>query len=237
MYKQSAEQYRYFLTWRNTVLGGYFAILGALAYSLTFKEVFSRFWLLRVAATSFGVTFFSLVFWLLERRNRRLYTLAQVAACQYEVLFGVVPQDYAPKSAAAACPGTFANLDQARRNENPFEPDRCSLWSLYGLLICRLWEFFTRGAEITHSAVIDFLFGGITLASFMLGAASTLRWGVRHVAGAWGSANSQTYLALAVVCVWALASLVSACVAHCAPSPKSQSPVDPAGIRGTKPLE
>ena len=70
LYEQTGELLRYYLTWREKLLGGYIAIIAALVVAFIstpeeYKNI--RPW---VVAVAFLLT---VVFWLFERRNRELF--------------------------------------------------------------------------------------------------------------------------------------------------------------------
>jgi len=72
LYERNSDQFKYFLTWRQLMLAGYFAIIAALA--LGFK------WALgdhteALFAFPFAGAWVSVLFWALDRRNRELYTM------------------------------------------------------------------------------------------------------------------------------------------------------------------
>jgi hypothetical protein len=70
LYEENATQFRYFLTWRQLLLAGYFSIIAALA--LGFKWALGRH---DVAPFVFPLAgaIVSVFFWALDFRNRELY--------------------------------------------------------------------------------------------------------------------------------------------------------------------
>jgi hypothetical protein len=85
LYERNSDQFKYFLTWRQLMLAGYFAIIAALA--LGFK------WALgdhteALFAFPFAGAWISVLFWALDRRNRELYTMvSQVGAGLEEKIY------------------------------------------------------------------------------------------------------------------------------------------------------
>jgi len=71
VYAAIAENYRYFLNWRARLLAGYFAVLAALAFAFGWLQSEKHFWVsVAVPFVGAGLT---LVFWLLDMRNREAY--------------------------------------------------------------------------------------------------------------------------------------------------------------------
>ncbi|MEE4263219.1 MAG: hypothetical protein V2I56_11050 [Desulfobacteraceae bacterium] len=80
-YEEAGRNYRYFLSWRERLLAGYFALLAGLffAFSWLIKEAPKLTW------TPFAVGFIlTLVMWALEYRNRDLYRVCQQTAKECE---------------------------------------------------------------------------------------------------------------------------------------------------------
>lgn len=81
IYAEIGLNYRYFLTWRHSLFAGYLVVLAALsvAGSWFFKEARGHLWLVPLVASILTV-----VFWMIERRNRDLYRtcLDRGAACE-----------------------------------------------------------------------------------------------------------------------------------------------------------
>ncbi len=85
LYEQSTTQFRFFLTWRELLIAGYFATFSALCVSFG--------WSLRhipryACAIPFLGAALSIVFYLLDRRNRTLYTIASKASLEIEKKIG-----------------------------------------------------------------------------------------------------------------------------------------------------
>jgi hypothetical protein len=86
LYEENATQYRFFLTWRQLLLAGYFAIVAAL--SIAFK------WCLAdahayVSVCPFVGVWVSAIFWALDRRNLQLYRLAGDVGSALEEKLGI----------------------------------------------------------------------------------------------------------------------------------------------------
>jgi hypothetical protein len=81
VYVEIGVNYRYFLTWRQRIFAGYLAVLGALSVAggWMLKDAPQFLWLFPVTGL-----LLTLVFWILERRNRELYGVCinRGAACE-----------------------------------------------------------------------------------------------------------------------------------------------------------
>lgn len=84
LYETNAEQFRYFLTWRQLMLAGYFATVAALA--LAWWAVKENPVLLPAPPLVGGVV--SLVFWVLEQRNKELIKLTSDVGANLEEKLG-----------------------------------------------------------------------------------------------------------------------------------------------------
>lgn len=82
LYTEAGQQARYYLSWREKLLGGYFAVMAALAFA------FGKMWLTSFRSVAFLVpllaAILSVLFWLLDRRNRTLYEACITAGAQLE---------------------------------------------------------------------------------------------------------------------------------------------------------
>ena len=87
VYAEVGVNYRYFLTWRQRIFAGYLAVLGALgvAAGWLLKESPHSLWLL--AGAGFLLT---VVFGIIERRNRDLYRKCVECGAACEVGLGGV---------------------------------------------------------------------------------------------------------------------------------------------------
>jgi hypothetical protein len=76
-YEEAGRNFRYFLSWRERLLAGYFALLAGLsfAFSWLFQEASQLSWI--PFAAGFILT---LLIWALEYRNRDLYRVCQQSA-------------------------------------------------------------------------------------------------------------------------------------------------------------
>ncbi len=81
LYEENAAQFRYFLTWRQLLLGGYFATVAALAlgFKWALQERMDLLFLFPLAGAGLSV-----LFWTLELRNRELYQLTSEVGSQLE---------------------------------------------------------------------------------------------------------------------------------------------------------
>jgi hypothetical protein len=85
LYETNAEQFRYFLTWRQLMLAGYFATVAALALAWGWAAKQNPV-LLPVPPLVGGVV--SLVFWALEQRNKKLIELTSDVGAKLEEKLG-----------------------------------------------------------------------------------------------------------------------------------------------------
>jgi hypothetical protein len=85
LYETNAEQFRYFLTWRQLMLAGYFATVAALALAWAWATKGNQV-LLPVPPLVGGVV--SLLFWALEQRNRELIKLTSDVGAKLEEKLG-----------------------------------------------------------------------------------------------------------------------------------------------------
>lgn len=86
LYEKNAEQFKYFLTWRQLMLAGYFAIIAAL--SLAFRWALQKQVLVLFAFPLAGA-WVSFLFWALDNRNRELYKLASNVGDKIEERMGL----------------------------------------------------------------------------------------------------------------------------------------------------
>lgn len=81
LYAETATQFRYFLTWRQLLLAGYFAVAAALAVG--FKWALGRQDVPPFVFPLAGAVL-SVFFWALDYRNRELYDSASKTAARLE---------------------------------------------------------------------------------------------------------------------------------------------------------
>lgn len=79
LYKEAADLWRYFATWREKLFAGYVTALGALAFACA-KYASSG---IRSAILVCGILV-SIVFWILDLRNRELFSASQGVAARLE---------------------------------------------------------------------------------------------------------------------------------------------------------
>jgi len=91
LYEENATQFRFFLTWRQVLLAGYFAVIAALA--LGFEWAVTRAPDLTFACPLAGACV-SVLFWALDYRNRELYHHASVVGAGLEEAMGHVELGY-----------------------------------------------------------------------------------------------------------------------------------------------
>ncbi len=85
LYEENATQFRFFLTWRQLLVAGYFAVLAALA--LGFEWAVTNAPDLTFACPLAGA-FASVFFWFLDHRNRELYNHASDTGARIEEAMG-----------------------------------------------------------------------------------------------------------------------------------------------------
>ena len=124
-YDEIGTNYRFFLTWRHGLLAGYLAIIAGLsvAFSWLYKEAPALLWI--VFAAGFAVT---LLFWVLEYRNRDLYR-----ACQES---GKICEDGLPAGS-----GLFSRLNelQDKRITHSYAIDLFLGFALVSLVVGIIW--------------------------------------------------------------------------------------------------
>lgn len=78
IYEKAAEHHKYYLTWRQIMLGGYFTIIGIIFYSI-FILVEKNNLVFSLTATVFGIIIYMLsrLFLELDGRNSDLYHACQ----------------------------------------------------------------------------------------------------------------------------------------------------------------
>jgi hypothetical protein len=85
LYQQNFDQFKYYLTWRQLMFAGYFAVFGALSLGL-------RWTFQNSPAYTFVCPFLgalvSLVFWALDHRNLQLYEIVGKASVAIEQALG-----------------------------------------------------------------------------------------------------------------------------------------------------
>ena len=86
LYEKNAEQFKFFLTWRQLMLAGYFAIVAAL--SLAFKWALEN-QVLALFVFPLAGAWVSFLFWALDNRNRELYKLASDVGNKIEERMGL----------------------------------------------------------------------------------------------------------------------------------------------------
>ncbi len=85
LYEENATQFRFFLTWRQVLLAGYFAIIAALALGFEWAVLHSPD--LTFACPLAGACA-SILFWALDFRNRELYEHASDVGAMIEEALG-----------------------------------------------------------------------------------------------------------------------------------------------------
>ena len=95
MYSEAGQLLRHYLSWREKLLGGYVAVIAALA--VAFVKAPADYKHLDPALSGLGM-FLTIVFWLLERRNRELFNRCIDAGVAIEK--------------RAKAPGAFAELSK-----------------------------------------------------------------------------------------------------------------------------
>ena len=81
LYQETCTLLRFYLTWRQLLLGGFFAVIGALSlgYKWSLDEAGCISFVFPFAGAIVG-----LLFWALDQRNRELYTIAADAGRKIE---------------------------------------------------------------------------------------------------------------------------------------------------------
>ena len=115
IYNQIPDNYRYFLSWIRYLLAGYFAVVAALfyaAFTLFDKGIPHDKW---TFAITLSIGFTSLLFLLLDKRNRDLYHICQRVGSRIEKeLFS--DKDLDPYSKDNK--GLFFTLDKSHKNSS-----------------------------------------------------------------------------------------------------------------------
>ena len=86
LYEENAAQFRYFLTWRQVLLAGYFAIIVALAIGFNWAIERPAFVLFIFPLAGAAL---SVLFWALDLRNRELYQLTSKVGAKLEEQLGL----------------------------------------------------------------------------------------------------------------------------------------------------
>ncbi len=84
VYENAAEQHRYFISWRQFLLAGYFAIIGILFYSAYTIFGKSEFYQKFTFVIILCISVISKFFLFLERRNKKLYQECQNVSSKIE---------------------------------------------------------------------------------------------------------------------------------------------------------
>lgn len=138
VYDKASEQHKYFLSWRQFLLGGYFAIIGALfyaAYTVFDKNDEYKKWTFVIVSS---ISFLSWLFLELDKRNRDLYHVCQrVASTIEQELFSSKLKEDSKDNV-----GLFYTLDNSSKHNDS------SCW--------------------THSELIDILYEAIILVTILL---------------------------------------------------------------------
>ena len=119
VYDKVAEQHQYYLSWRQFLLAGYFAIMGVIFYS-TYTVVNDNN---RFSNWSFAImlcgSMLSLFFLFLDKRNRDLYHVCQRVGSKIEqTLFSDLDEKSKDNK------GLFFTLDKSYKNSsNPSHSD------------------------------------------------------------------------------------------------------------------
>ena len=88
LYEETGAMFRFFLTWRQLLLGGYFAILAALALGFDWALTNHAGMSCAFPFLGFGL---SVLFWALDSRNRELYRNAAEVGRSLESRFASPP--------------------------------------------------------------------------------------------------------------------------------------------------
>ncbi len=86
LYEENASQFRYFLTWRQVLLAGYFATIAALAIGFNWAIEKPSVVLFVFPLAGAGL---SVLFWALDLRNRQLYKLTSTVGAKLEKQLGL----------------------------------------------------------------------------------------------------------------------------------------------------
>lgn len=114
IYEKAAEYHRYFLSWRQFLLAGYFAVNGTLFYACfqlyTNKDCSIKEYSVWIALS---ISVISFLFLVLEERNRKLYQactkIGAAIETQLDLKLEYDGQDYS---------GLFCKLDKSYQNKN-----------------------------------------------------------------------------------------------------------------------
>lgn len=98
VYEETGRNYRYFLDWRNKIVAGYIATLGALALGYSGAKSIHQ----QIAILGSAILL-SFVFWVFDYRNRDVYWICQHAGARLEI--------------RARIPGSCSALDTLRFDE------------------------------------------------------------------------------------------------------------------------
>ena len=118
VYTTAAELHRYFLSWRNQLLAGYFAVVAAIAvaYHWAYTQPHhSVAWILIVGCFAFAITLF---FFLLEMRNRQLYRECQNVEQDIELTLKLAPTQKAPNANLGLYDRLITNTGQTFNHSN-----------------------------------------------------------------------------------------------------------------------
>ena len=102
LYAEAGQLLRHYLGWREKLLGGYVAIVAALALAVVKYDGFLR--IVRPGLVGVGC-FLTLVFWLLDRRNTELFDHCVDAGVALEAKSGLA----GPFTAIRQKPKTFTH--------------------------------------------------------------------------------------------------------------------------------
>jgi hypothetical protein len=85
IYDKVAEHHRYYLSWRQYLLGGYFAVIATLFYAC-FQLFTNTNCIVKSYSiyTAISISVISFIFWWLDERNRKLYQNCQKVGAAIE---------------------------------------------------------------------------------------------------------------------------------------------------------
>lgn len=85
IYDKVGEHHRYYLSWRQYLLGGYFAVIATLFYAC-FQLFTNTDYIVKSYSiyTAISISIVSFIFWWLDERNRKLYQNCQKVGAAIE---------------------------------------------------------------------------------------------------------------------------------------------------------
>lgn len=155
VYDKVADHHRYYLSWRQYLLAGSFAVFAALSYSsylLFEKGGYNVLFSAGILVVNGAI---SILFLLLDKRNRDLYRVCQRVGSKIEQVLFTENKDMEAK---------FMTLDHKSK-------DNIALFFTIDNSIYHLDEFNKKSgpAKISHSQVLDFFYISVSIISFGIG--------------------------------------------------------------------